>query len=239
MNNKLVNALTCILALSLTLLVARRAHAEAIQSLQDLQNTAETYALTQMQGKQYTDLQVAATTLDSRLRLKACDRPLEAFGSMVGENSGRMTVGVRCSGSLPWTLYVPVQIRASVAVLSLNGSLPKDTVISAGDLTVVNRSVQELPAHYLSEPEAAIGMQLTRAVQANALLTQAMVQQRLLVNKGQEVTILAGGQNFAVKMLGTALQNGTAGQRIGVKNTSSGRTVEAVIVDVGTVQVSL
>ncbi len=239
MNNKLVNALTCILALCMALLVAARAHGEALQSLADVQAMAETYALAQMQDRQYTDLQITATTLDNRLRLKACERPLEAFGTMVGENSGRMTVGIRCSGVMPWTVYVPVQMRASVAVLSIINTLPKDSVISASDIVLVNRNVQELPARYLSEPEAVIGMQLTRSVPANSLLTQAMVQQRLLINKGQEVTILAGGQNFAVKMLGTALQNGTAGQRIGVKNTTSGRTVEAVIVDAGTVRVSL
>ena len=238
MNKRHVNALTLVLALSAASVYCRAVQAEEIQSLQEVQSVAENYALAQMQDRQYTDLQVAATTLDSRLRLKACDRPLEAFGSMVGEHSGRMTVGIRCSSATPWTLYVPVQVRASVAVLSIANSLPKDSVLSANDLMVVNRTVQELPASYITDMQAAVGMQLTRSVNANALLTQAMLTQRLMINKGQEVTILADGQNFAVKMRGTALQNGTSGQRIGVKNTTSGRTVEAMIVDSGTVKVN-
>jgi len=237
MNNKLVNALTSSLVLSAALLYSLQSRADEIQSLQEVQTTAETYALGQMQDRQYSDLQVVSTTLDNRLRLKACEHPLEAFGSTGGERSGRITVGIRCNSATPWTLYVPVQVRASVSVLSIANTMPKDAVLAASDLVQVNRNVQELPPSYLSEMSAVVGKQLTRTVQANSLLTQAMVQQRLLVTKGQEVTILADGQNFAVKMMGTALQAGTAGQQIGVKNTTSGRTVEAVIVDAGTVRV--
>jgi len=238
MNKRHVNALTLVLALSAASVYCRCVQAEEIQSLQEIQSTAETWALGQMQERQYADLQVVATTLDSRLRLKACDRPLEAFGTMAGEHSGRLTVGIRCSSATPWTLYVPVQVRASVAVISVANTLPKDSILAASDLTVVNRTVQELPTSYISDMQAAVGMQLTRSVTANSLLTQTMLTQRLVINKGQEVTILADGQNFAVKMRGTALQNGTSGQRIGVKNTTSGRTVEAMIVDSGTVKVN-
>jgi flagella basal body P-ring formation protein FlgA len=65
------------------------------------------------------------------------------------------------------------------------------------------------------------------------------VQARDLIAKGQDVTILATGANIQVRMAGVALQKGQQGERIDVQNSSSGRTVQAVILDGGTVQIQL
>ena len=58
--------------------------------------------------------------LDSRLRLARCEQPLNAFAAPGGKLSGKITVGVRCDGPKPWSLYVPVQVsipgKAAVAV---------------------------------------------------------------------------------------------------------------------------
>lgn len=233
-----VKALTLLLAMVATG-VTFRAHAEEIQSLDAIRQLAQDHALGLLQGKAYTELDVQAAALDPRLRLKACDSVLEPFGSSGSERSTRLTVGVRCTGSTPWTLYVPVQVHASMAVLGVTHSLPRGSVLTLADLVIQNRPVQELPAQYLSDPAAAIDMELTRAVTADTLLSPSLLKQPQVVSKGQQVTIVADGANFAVKMAGTALQNGSAGQLISVKNTTSGRTVQGMIVDAGTVKVKL
>lgn len=238
--NNRVNSLTTAAGLCAALWLSPALAGDDLQSLADVQATAETWVVSQLQqDHDYTDLQVNATPLDNRLRLHACDRPLEAFGTVGNVRSGRMTVGIRCGSPQPWTLYVPVQVHASVAVLALTSSLAKGAVLGKQDVVLVNRNVLELPQNYLNDPAQAVNMALSRAVQADTLLTQPMLQEPLVVNKGQAVTIVAEGSSYAVKMLGTALQNGAAGQRIGVRNTTSGRTVEAVIVDAATVKVGL
>ncbi|HTQ98532.1 MAG TPA: flagellar basal body P-ring formation chaperone FlgA [Candidatus Acidoferrum sp.] len=237
-----VNALTLIAGLSIVavlLLTCQARATEESQSLQQVQATAESWALAQLQNGEFTELQVEATALDNRLHLRACDHALETFGSVGTVRAGRVTVGVRCSSPVAWTLYVPVQVHASVAVLTTASSLPKGAVLDKRDLVLVNRGVQELPLNYVSDPARAIDMALTHAVPANTLLTQSMLEEPQLVNKGQVVTITAEGSSYAVKMLGTALQNGAAGQRIGVRNSTSGRTVEAVVVDASTVKVGM
>ncbi|MES2605275.1 MAG: flagellar basal body P-ring formation chaperone FlgA [Pseudomonadota bacterium] len=228
-----------LLSASLTLLLATPLQAQEIQPLANIQTLAETFALEQLQTQNYADLRVTASTLDSRLRLRACDSELEAFGTPGGERSGRLTVGIRCSGSTPWTIYVPVQIRASLSVVVIQNALPRGAVLQASDLAIETRTLQELPPAYVSDQATVVGQELTRAVPANALVTPNLLREPQLVNKGQTVTIIADGENFAVKMAGTALQNGAAGQRINVKNTTSGRTVQATIVDAGTVRVSM
>lgn len=238
MSTSNVKALTLLLALAATgptLCV----QADEFQSLDAIRQLAQEHALGLLQDKAFTELDVQAAALDSRLRLKPCDDALETFGASGSERSTRITVGIRCAGSTPWTLYVPVQVHASMAVVGVTHALPRGSVLSLDDLVIQSRPVQELPAQYLSDPSSALDMELTRAVTADTLLSPSLLKQPQLVSKGQQVTIVADGANFAVKMAGTALQNGSAGQLISVKNTTSGRTVQGVIVDAATIRVKL
>ena len=54
--------------------------------------------------------EISVGRLDSRLKLAACDEALETYDSPNGLNGGRGVVGVRCNGSKPWKIYVPVSV---------------------------------------------------------------------------------------------------------------------------------
>jgi flagellar basal body P-ring formation protein FlgA len=152
---------------------------------------------------------------------------------------GRVTIGVRCAGSSPWLLYVPVAITAQTAIVLIDGPLPRGTILNASHLRVEERPLTALPPQYVGSTEQLLGRELTRAVTGATIATPNMVQTRDLVAKGQDVTILATGANIQVRMAGVALQKGQQGERIDVKNASSGKTLQAVIVDAGTVEVRL
>lgn len=239
MKRTTVKALTRVMAMAALCGLPVLACADEMQSLAAIAQTAESWALAQLQDNRYNELHVNAGPLDSRLRLRACQQPLEAFGSVGSARSGRLTVGIRCTAPVPWSIYIPVQVHATIAVVAVAMPQNKGAVLRSDDLIMVNRSLQELPLHYISDPQMATNMALTRAVAGESLLSPGLLQEPQLVNKGQEITILAGSTRLAVKMPGTALQNGARGQRIGVRNASSGKTVEGVIVDAGTVQVDL
>lgn len=210
-----------------------------VQPLADIATAAESYARTLMQEQQLADAEVAATALDSRLRLKLCDSPLEAFSNGNGLRSGRVTVGVRCPGTTPWTLYVPVAVVAQANIVMIDGPLPRGTLLSAANLRIEQRPLSTLPPQYVSSPEQVVGRELTRAISGATVATPNMIKARDLIAKGQDVVILASGENIQVRMAGVALQKGQQGERIDVKNSTSGRTVQAVIVDAGTVEVQL
>ena len=208
-----------------------------VQSLSSIVRAAETHALTLLDDQVYENMSVTATGLDERLRLRQCELPLEGFSSASAMRGGRVTVGVRCSGTSPWTLYVPVTISADVSVVQLRGPLPRGTILGENNLELVQQSMTTLPQNYLVTMEQAVGRELTRAVRGNAIATLNMLRIRELVSKGQEVVILAKGGKVEVRMAGIALEKGQQGQRINVKNSNSGRTVEAEIVNENTVRV--
>ncbi|HEY0963304.1 MAG TPA: flagellar basal body P-ring formation chaperone FlgA [Pseudomonadales bacterium] len=212
---------------------------DGMQPLDSVAAAAEQHARGLLQQGGLADAVVKASALDGRLRLKLCDVPLETFGNDNALRGGRTTVGVRCNGASPWTLYVPVAITASTYIVLVDGPLPRGTVLTASHLRREQRPLGALPPQYLTEIDDALGRTLTRAVTGTTIASPNLLQARDLVAKGQDVTILASGTQVQVRMAGVALQKGQQGERIDVKNTSSGKTVQAVIVDAATVQVPL
>jgi flagella basal body P-ring formation protein FlgA len=211
----------------------------ATQPLETIAAAAEQHARQFAKAQGLADAEVRAGSLDPRLRLKLCEAPLETFSNDNALRGGRTTVGVRCTGAAPWTLYVPVNVTAYTYIVLVDGPLPRGTVLNASHLRREQRPLHALPPQYLTDIDQAVGRTLTRAVSGATVASPNMLQTRDLVAKGQEVTILATGAKVQVRMAGVALQKGQQGERIDVKNTSSGKTVQAVIVDGGTVQVAL
>lgn len=212
---------------------------DELQPLDTIAAAAERRARQLAQDQGLADAEVRATALDTRLRLKRCEVPLETFNNDSNLRGGRTTIGVRCTGAAPWTLYVPVAVTAHTYIVLVEGPLPRGTVLDAAHLRLEKRPLHALPPQYLTDIEQAVGRTLTRAVTGTTIASPNLLQARDLVVKGQDVTILAAGTNVQVRMAGVALQKGQLGERIDVKNTSSGKTVQAVIVDGSTVQVAL
>ena len=74
---------------------------------------------------------VQAGSLDERHRLAKCDVPLEPFMRRGARVSARTIVGVRCSGSRPWKVYVPVEVVTLATVTVAAAALPRGHVLSA------------------------------------------------------------------------------------------------------------
>jgi flagellar basal body P-ring formation protein FlgA len=218
---------------------AMPAQAQNLQPLDSIAAAAESEARNQLLSEGLGDAMVRAGELDARLRLAACSQALDTFASSGAVRGGRITVGVRCRGLVPWTLYVPVAVDARAPVVIIDGPLPRGTLLMEQHLRIEQRPVSALPAQYLGDNAAVLGRELARAVNGPTVATPALLQARDLVARGQSVSILAAGAHMQVRMEGVALQKGQLGERIDVRNTSSGRTLQAIIVDAATVQVQL
>ena len=210
-----------------------------IQALADISSTAEQFVLAALDTSAYSDLKVEAQPLDTRLRLKQCEVPLQASSTNAALRAGRTTIAVRCAGASPWSLYVPVTISANVAVVVIKGPVTRGTVLATENLALAYMPVAQLPPNYLSDIAQVSGRELARAVNGDTYATVAMLKQKNMIQKGQEVIILAQSASFQVRMSGTALENGQNGERISVKNNNSGRTVEGTVVAENVIAVSL
>lgn len=196
----------------------------AIQPLADIERAAETYLATRTNSGT-----ASATTLDPRLRLARCDQALQPFLRAGAKIRQRTIVGVRCSGSQPWKVYVPVNLAVTETVLVLTNNLPRGHTLKADDLQSERRDVSRLPGGYLASTQDVLGQRLKQSLRAGSILTPSALQAELLIRRGQTVTLSAATDAISIRMTGKALMDGTLNQRIRVENGSSGRVVEGMV----------
>jgi|GEM_PF-29166 len=172
---------------------------------------------------------VRAGTLDARHRLAYCDKPLDGFLRSGTDIKARTIVGVRCSGSKPWKVYVPVDVVVTANVLVARQTLIKGQVLAATDLTVEQRDVSRVRGGYLSEPKQVVGRRLKTQVIAGKTLKPTMIEVDIAIRRGQSVTLTVNSGGFDINMKGTAMMDGAVNQRIRVRNTNSGRIIEGIV----------
>lgn len=232
------------LLLSLCLLLAPVFSALAQEETQDIdviRQLAEQFALEQVNlpNAKASKITARANNIDPRLRLAACDDNLESFSLTPGGKLGRITVGLRCVGLNPWTLYIPVQVDAMMAVLITTKYLQRGETPGNGELEFQEMSLSEVPNGYLTDSAQVQKKQLVRNIQPGTILTTRMFQARELIKRGQEVVIQAVSPGIEVKINGIAMENGVSGQLISVQNINSGRIIQALVQDDSTVVVNL
>jgi flagellar basal body P-ring formation protein FlgA len=208
-----------------------------IQPLDSIQQAAEQFVRSQLpdgKAKHY----VSATSLDSRLRLKQCDVPLEAF-SNASDIAARVTVGVRCTAAAPWTIYVPVTIEVEVPVLVLRRALARRARVM---LTDVEPQVRRLPgsaANFITDIASLQGHRLKRALPAGTAITVDALTPDILVRRGQQVTLIAAVGGIEIRAQGNALTEGGVQDRVRVQNVTSLKVVEGVVESDSVVRVGL
>ncbi len=226
-------------ALTLLFPIAGLAENGNSQSLESIRAAAEQFVLQQLDTTGLTDISVSTTSLDSRLRLQDCELPLEAFSTSNSQSMTRTSVGIRCNGQKPWTLYVPVSINAMVEALYTARPLLRGETLTAAAVEIRRVPLNQLPANSLSDIDAIGDLETIRPLRAGSPLTLNSLRTRQMIEQGQQVVILGSGRGIQVKMEGTAMKSGSYGDLIPVKNSRSGRVVEASIQDEGTVVVNL
>ena len=183
--------------------------------------------------------QVTVGRLDSRLKLPGCTGALEAFTPPGRKRTGRTTVGVRCNGAKPWSLYVPVTVSVMGEVVVATRDLMRGQMISASDIELAERDLTQLHSGYLSTLDLAVGKRVKRTIRQGRIVKPIQIAAPTLIKKGAEVTIKASSDRIQITTKGKALGSGGIGERIRVRNLRSSKVVEATVVNAGTVQVDL
>jgi flagella basal body P-ring formation protein FlgA len=213
-------------------------HAEELQPLESIERAAMVF-LEQQHAGAPTPPRVTVGRIDPRLRLSLCGTAPEAFIPPGQKVVGTTTVGVRCEAPSPWTVYVQATVALMQPVLVLRRPLPRGTVLGAADVDMVEKDVARLTIGYLTDLKDVDGMVLRRSVSAGAVLHPGLVQHPVSIRRGERVTILGQIGGIEVRMEGQALADGAKGDIIQVRNLSSGRAIEGVVVGPGVVQVRL
>lgn len=198
---------------------------QAFQALAEIEATAEAF----LKDSGGPAAEAQASALDRRLKLPRCDQPLAAFLRAGARVQQRTIVGVRCTGSRPWKVYVPVSLVVKEEVLVTRGNLPRGHQLTVDDVTLERRDVSRVPGGYLTRPAEVVGQRLKQSLRAGAIVAPTGLVARTVVRRGQSVTLAARSDAINIRMAGKAMMDGALHQRIRVQNVNSGRVVEGIV----------
>lgn len=211
---------------------------QRIQSPQSIQEAVKSF-LQQQAEQMKGEVELGVDSIDPRLRLTQCDGLLEAFWPKGGRRIGMVTVGLRCDGQAPWSIYVRGKLAVYESVAVAARPLGRGERLKVGDIDMQRLDVSRLSGGYHSRAQDVIGMEIRRSVRAGMVLDRSVVRPPLLVSRGDRVSITASNSRVQVSMEGKALGSGARGELIEVQNLSSRQKLEAEVVAPGVVRVRM
>jgi len=177
----------------------------------------------------------AVGAVDNRMTLAPCPAA-EAFIPAGVRLWGNASIGVRCSGSSNWTIYVPVTVRISTGIVIAARALTQGRPIEAADLLLQEGDLTQMPASVVTDPALALGRTVTHNIAAGQPLRQDLLRSRPVIQQGQSVTVRSQGPGFKVSTEGKALTTAAEGQiaqvRIASGQTLSGVARAGAVVDI-------
>ncbi|PMS22722.1 flagellar basal body P-ring formation protein FlgA [Trinickia dabaoshanensis] len=169
--------------------------------------------------------------------LAAC-ATLEPFMPTGARLWGTTSVGVRCAGAKPWTLYLQARIAIEATYYLAAHQIEPGTLITPQDLLARNGDLSNLPRAIVTDPSQAVGSTAITRIGAGVPLRQDLLKSASAVTIGQTVKVVAQGQGFSISSEGSVMNNASPGQQVRVK-MAGGQIISGTVVDGATVQVQM
>ena len=169
--------------------------------------------------------------------LAACTS-LEPFMPSGARLWGRLTVGVRCAGERPWTIYLQARISLHATYYLAARAMAPGEVLSAADLVARDGDLTGLPQAIVTDPSQAVGSVSLVRIASGMPLRRDMLRSASAVVFGQTVRVVAAGDGFSISSEGSAMNNASPGQQVRVK-TANGQIISGIVKDGGTVEIQM
>ncbi|SEK50369.1 flagella basal body P-ring formation protein FlgA [Colwellia chukchiensis] len=200
-----------------------------------LYNFIKTHVKSQIKAPEHGKLSIEVSPIDPRISLQACSAPLTAN---IPENHNGRNVNIKivCPDQQSWYLFVPVKIHTIIPIVVTKRRLAKGTLLDHNNIEVVYKDSGQIRGTTLSEIAQISGARTKRNLSQGSAITN---RNTCFVCKGQAVNIVASSAGFEIKSAGMALQDGSLGELISVKNKKSGRVVQGQVSAINQVVINL
>jgi flagella basal body P-ring formation protein FlgA len=169
--------------------------------------------------------------------LAACDS-LQPFMPTGARLWGRTTVGVRCAGERPWTIYLQARVALHATYYLAARAMAPGEVLTAADLVAREGDLTGLPQAIVTDPSQAIGSVSLTRIAGGMPLRRDMLKSASAITIGQTVRVVAAGNGFSISAEGSAMNNASPGQQVRVK-TANGQVISGIVKDGATVEIQL
>jgi flagella basal body P-ring formation protein FlgA len=198
------------------------------ESPEDFMSMAESF-LIQHTDKGLRNPNIIITPLPSSAKKADCSHQPQVRRS--SQNTlGKVTLVISCQ-TPKWQQYVSAQVDGELAVIAAKIDIPANTPITPAVMTQSWIPANTLRPHYVTKTQDIGERSAKRFIAAGTILADNMLKTTQLIQKGQEVKIIAQQGGIYIEMRGTALEAGEAGKLIKIQNISSGKTLQAKVID--------
>jgi flagella basal body P-ring formation protein FlgA len=166
----------------------------------------------------------------------ACPGPVEVEALDTRQPS-RMRFAVRCPQAGNSRLEYIVRARVSASVVVMAAPVAANEPLTDTHVTVEQRDITSIPDPVI-DPNDAVGQTSRRMLRAGDVLRNSSLSAPVLVKRGDAVVMIARIEGVEVSTAGEALDAGTKGATIRVRNIASGQTLRMRVIAPGTVEPS-
>ncbi len=205
------------------------------QSIEKIHQLVENH-VKQKIDQQLFEPEIQLRKLPHDLQLPNCQSALELIDNRIEKTAGRMTIRVLCPQP-KWQVFVPVNVEGKKPLVVSAKAILKRAVITEEDVKQEYVSYKQIPTGSLVDINKAIGMRTKRAIGANQPIKVRDLQPPFWVFKNKEVNIITKIGDIEVKTKGIALKNGVVDEQVPVKNSSSEKIINGIVIAPNTVLV--
>lgn len=160
------------------------------------------------------------------------DPSAEILELRYNRRSGRFTALVTAPAGDPAATQITYTGRAIQvsAVPILTRTMRRGSIISEHDIVVRNIPVSRIDSTTLLDAKDLIGMAARRTLKPGRPVSQGDIQEPTLVRKNTIVTVIYQSPGLSLTVQATAMQSGTMGDIINIRNRQSNRTIQATVI---------
>ncbi|PQJ62818.1 flagellar basal body P-ring formation chaperone FlgA [Photobacterium angustum] len=149
---------------------------------------------------------------------------------------GRLKKQITCeSSTVNWRLNATVYVQLTLPVIIARTLIHRDEVITRDMLDSQNLQLK-VPKHIITDADQVIGLHTIRQIRQGQLITENLLKKPFLINKGEQVLIVAKKGKFEASTKGVALEHGKMHEQIKVKNTATQKVIHARVFAQGKVE---
>lgn len=198
-----------------------------------LEQAARAQLLKVAEAGALSEPQAEATVLTARAPAP-CAQPL-SVEALDTRQAARMRFAVRCPDTPGWRYEYVVRGKLSAMVAVAAAPVNPGQPLADEQVTLERRDVSLIP-DAIGDPALAAGQTSRRALRAGDVLRSGQLAAPLLVKRGDPVLMLARHEAVEVSTSGEALDAGSRGQVVRVRNSASGQVVRMRVTGAGTVE---
>src|SRR5690554_880970 len=182
-------------------------------------------------------LTIQVGRLDPRLRLAACEEPLQMNLRDPDHSGGSISVQVSCALPQPWAIYTSAQVDLYHEILVARRAIGRGEILNESNVEQKQVNISLQRQGYLIDLQSLEGQVAKRNIRPGETLRQGLLEAPLAISRGQTVSLASRSGGITVVTQAEALGNGRVGEQVRVRNLSSERIISARIIEEGAVEV--